>query len=531
MRALMLIAAASIAIASPAFAEEVDCKRIMNLTPDEAQKESRNDYVACANRGWEPGKNLRARSGVVPGRGFTITNTQAPSDTPRKVGAPPSVPKEKIKASFTFPPWKGFPCSLPGGKNLCGNDDNEIAGFDVTTGNPTPANNSSCPVADDTTGTFGARLPLSGSGANLATCGGVVPLSTYPMTLVTSPIGMAATEYNSPYLWVYRNAGGGYTSDATPLPLPTYLCKPTGTGGAMEKSIELKAPIGQFVTYNAASQTIGIRLINATATAEEASDPLAHRADEKYLIVPIKMGVPEPPANCADETTYYKTGASGDITIEANLNPPCEGTAEECAKAGTPTVPTASASCETATLNPSGTTHTASGDVVCDGKTLMLTLDRPNLVQPPGTTEAHYAISGRTAVMALTTNGSQLYSSSDTIIRLNRSDKTYIFNEGGTLGVGNDQRLIMYGPTTINMAGGTITLTNGGELRNTAGNTLASYKSGTSFTVPGGPPYVMLLGRSVELPAGYHLPTQPSPYMRGPIGKADDSAATDDDGK
>jgi hypothetical protein len=283
-----------------------------------------------------------------------------------------------------------------------------------------------------------------------------------------------------------------------------------------------------MILYNSATQTLAIRLIQKRDTAAEeaaadTSDPLEVdvSAEEKFLLIPIKSGVPTPPADCANEEDYYKavTTLNGDFVLDNSLQVACEGTAETCAAVGLSSTPTTSTSCETVNLYPAGDIKTASGTVSCEGKIQMLVTDRPNLVFIPGSSAGFYGIEGRTAVLAATpdSNASRIFTASGAIIRLNKSGKRFTLTEGGILGLPRGQRLHMYGPTTIDTGTGAVIMTNGGELRDSTGVASTTYGANASVAPNTTWPYVISVNRVVEMPQGYLLPTQPSPYVRGPV--------------
>ncbi len=544
-----ILALLPLLLASPAHADP-NCASLMSgITQANSPNTKLADIEWCHQRGWEVPPTLRPANGQgwqrTGGENFSVTGVQPPDQPPAVAGAAPSVSQAKISFSLSFPPWSGFPCQLPGGINICGssatkntsatNGSTSVAvGATTSTGTSSGTGTSgsstgtgtgtdACPVRDDTTGTFGAISTMSSSGSYALACGGAIPLSTYQATLVASPTGMAVTEYGSPYLWVYSASSGGYTG-GTALPLPTYLCKADATG-TMQQSITLTAPRAQAVEYNAGTSAIAIRLIPGSAgtdgsvSATDLNAALAPSANsEQYLIIPIKGGVPQVPANCANQATYYQAASAigGDMVIETPLTDGCEGSADACKQAGVSVAPSVTTSCDAVTVYLSGTYNTTQGQVNCTGMTQLMVVDRPTLALPPNSSAAYTSVTGRTAVMVTTADNSRVYLPSGNIVRLPRSGKSFTFPEGATLGTDQGQ-VVMNGPATINTATGQVVMNAGGSYIGTDGSTLASYASGSAITPNIAFPWLLSATRNVTLPRSYQLLTQPSPYVRAPV--------------
>lgn len=522
-------------MAHPALA--ANCSAIRKVKADRAYELNVRDVERCIQQGWDPPVDWRPDRGrggaarVSGGGGFNVLTIQAPDRPPALRGYAPSVSDATIGFVLKFPPWKGFPCELPGGIDLCGGDDdddddgNNGGGGNGGGGNGGGGNGgdgdsdvSSCPMATDTSGTFGTMQGVGNAGSFALACGGAIPLTIYQMTLVDNPSALVATEHNSPYLWVYTRSGTNFNSAGEPLKLPTHLCKPTGANGTMEQSIAI-APRAQFVTYDRTIGQIAIRLIASEGNdIANTADPLSPDANkERYLMIPIRNNVPAPPEDCASEEEYLKPASAiaGHLVVETLLEPACEGTPAQCAAAGASTSPTAPATCDTAIVYLSGDKPETSQ---CADMTQMLVIDRPNLLLPPGSSARFTAVAGRTAMMATTVENSQLYLPAGNVLRVPKSARRFTLGEGGVLGM-DQGKLTMYGPATIDAGSGQILLSAGGEYRDMQGNTITTYAANAAVRPTGGFPWLITANRNVTLPAGYALPSQPRPYIRAPIAK------------
>lgn len=517
-----------------------DCGRLRNVEPADAYKVEPRHIQECLNRGFDPPVNWRpdrgrgGRANASGGGGFSnLGGLQAPDQPPAVRGFDTSVSKAKMRFALSFPPWAGFPCQLPGGFDICGGDDDDGTTNDPTVGTGgtggggtspttggTSGGESSCPAANDNTGTFGVKQAVGSTGGYTLTCGGAVPLTTYQMGLSKSAEFLVATEHNSPYIWIYRRSGNGFSGASQPTALPTFLCRPTGPKGEMEESLALPGPRAQFIAYGAGTTSIALRL--TANPGNEAIDNLSSLSplnnQEKYLHIPVQGGVPQVPANCAEETQYYRTTSNpgGSIIIETALEPGCEASAAQCAKVGVSTNPSATANCDTVSVHLSGGTASNPASETCKDMTQMMVVDRPNLLHAPGQSAKFASISGRTATMAATSAGSVVYLPADNIIRVPQSSESFVLPEGGSLGLPNGT-LFMYGPATVSPGTGQVVMTEGGEFRDAAGNTISTYGKNSGMSPSGGYPWMVQAARSIVLPVGYELPTQPSPYIRAPL--------------
>jgi hypothetical protein len=306
----------------------------------------------------------------------------------------------------------------------------------------------------------------------------------------------------------------------TPIKLPNYLC----THGV--KSVDLSDTIAQMITFNsAAAQSITIRLkprstIDYSATPTPIP-PYDASAPEKFLIIPVVAGVPQVPADCADEATYYREIADSraDISIQAATNPAkCEGTAAQCGTVSN--VPTTAQNCDIVTLNLGSLSNPVDA---CKNQTQYVILDRPNLVYPAGTTANFLGIEGITAVLAQTTgtdsnSSTRIYMDASTVLHVANTAPAITLPEGGIVTLLDGSKVTMSSPSTIDLPHHKITLTNGGYHVSASGNLLDQYKSGYDLAVNDAI-ITVVVNRSITIPAGYWVPTRPSPYALLPITK------------
>lgn len=400
---------------------------------------------------------------------------------------------------------------MPGGTNICGGGGSSSSSNGGAGGGAATATGS-CPAETDTSGTFGTTYALS-SGSLPLVCGGAIPLTSYEMSLTQNADHLAATEYGAYYLWAYQNSGNSFSgATGSPLKLPSYLCTPDSKG-RMVKSVTLSGPTAQMIMYNSSTASLNIRMI----PLDTASNPTAADYDgpEKYLVIPLRGGLPQVPADCALESSYYKpiSAIQTDITVEAAITPLCEGSNCSAAAATSP----AATSCDVATIYPSGTTNTTAGAIDCSTQIQLAVLSRPNLLYPPGATPQTVAITGRSGVLAQTVANTSLYAPHDAIIHFGRNAPAVLLPSGGTLAMADGGTLAMSGPATFNPAGGDITLTNGSQLINAQGSLVQSFNPGDRIAPTLAQPITLHLERDMQLPAGYLVPTQPSPYVRLPI--------------
>lgn len=490
-----------------------DCAKLVGLPADGLQKEEIAAQQQCISRGADPGDSILLPEGAQASgsSGFFVGGVGDSKVPPARAGAKPSVSGAVINFTFKFPPWASA------------EDKPTIPG---TAGAGTGS--SACPEAADSTGALGESVAISGAGSFNLACGGTMPTTGYPMTLVKNPSGFVATEYGSYYLWIYTKQGNNYQlAGGNPVALPQQLCTYNATDKKMEKSLTLAAPVAQMIEYDANSGYLALRLAEGSsvvATAPPVTPATPPMEDdtvetpESFLVIPLVSGVPQVPADCAKQADYYKSVArTGDLIIEPAMEGGCEGTPEQCAAIGQTTAPVLSSSCETVTVYPSSkSSSTATGADQCTGKVQLMVVDRPNLLHPPGVTATTDSIEGRTAAMANSTEGSALYIASDTGLWLPQSGKAFTFPGGATVQLDNGTQVYMNAPGTINTASGQLQLTGGGELRDGSGNTVANYNPGVAINPTLKFPLQVLQAGKVTLPVGYAVPTQPSPYVRGP---------------
>lgn len=498
------------------------------------------DMVECTMRGYDAPKTSREAEGKSSGvrvqgsGGFSYGTIAAPENSPGAMGAPPSVGAQTIGNAFGNQGWPGFPCTLPGGINLCN--------LGVT---PTPpvdpdSPEGSCPVKYDKTNRYGVKYTLTGGNIPLA-CGGAMPLASYEITLNRTPDRLASTEYGSYYIWLYENKGGTFKQVAgSPFKLPTLLCKkkidpitrlpmidPTTRKEVRDWAVDLTPPTAQMITYNAETKSMTLRLI----PSDEIPTDDGGMPKEKFLIIPIESGTPklptipktfsghgDNPANysytdCSLAEDYYKdvSNSQADIVIESAITEGCEGPEAVCG--GRTQAPTTNDSCETISIYPTGT----AGTNVCQGKIQYAVLDRPNLIYPPNSTLTTYPMEGRTSVLAATTKDSKIYMQGDTLVRIGKTASLVTLPDGGTLTLADGTNLLMNGPTTIDPATNTITMKMGGMHKSAGGVMLEKLPVGTTFN-PSGLVYPLRISvyQSLDMPEGYLVPTQPSPFVQVP---------------
>jgi hypothetical protein len=281
--------------------------------------------------------------------------------------------------------------------------------------------------------------------------------------------------------------------------------------------------------YNGNTKAIALQLIpkphdvNGLNSKEDSNDKLAYDAAkiENVLVIPIEGGELKIPKPCDSVKKHYMPLSSAqadepDMVIDAAANLNCEASAEQCALATAPQ--TQADSCDLVTVFPTGVIQTNQGNVDCAGKTLYSVLNRPNLIFNPGTTPTSSAIEGRTGQLVATGGGSAIYASTDTVFHVGKNAPPFTLNDGGTLGMTDNSRLKMRGPAIITPANGSVTLTNGGQLLDANGAAIRDIPAGSVYT-PANPilPLTFLVARSIEIPSGYQIPTQPSPYVRLPL--------------
>ncbi len=560
-----------------AFAQTTpDCATIMATTGDEnIKKLNPADVAACsAHRGADPGPAMRPPGGVkcCGAHGFDYGTIAAPESPAGARKAPASVSAAAIRNSCTILPPRvaiGIPpqVSLPPG--TCSDFLNNL--FTDKTGTTNSAalaagiTDDSCPAETDTTGAYGVRQSVAGGKTLAQACGGTVPITTSDLVLNPNATSFAVIDDGSYTISAYTKSGNQFVQTLNNVALPQILCQKS-SHNLMQKTVDLTAPMGQMISYNASAKSIAIRLKSRAEMDGNYIPVYVPGEVEKYLVLPLSAtGVPQAPdlsQGCADQNTYFQP-LSGlrDIEIVPAPSTDCtnytftptpwnkmkdvctlfngckwkddwvwrcdttevSGPTATCAEAqGLPTTAQAcppddpSDSCDMVTITPDPT--------VCPNKTLFAVLARPTLYYPPGSTATFYSLPGRTAVMAQTAANTQLYAPANTIVNIGSTAPSLTFNEGGTIYL-NGAMLLAYAPAVVNAASGTVIMTNGGQLLTPGGSQLQKFPANTTYTIPGNYlqfPLEMHIGRTVNLPAGYMIPTTPTvgsqpPYIREPV--------------
>lgn len=505
----LTITAATAATAAYAAPEALDCSSLNDIERNKTYEADPAIIQQCIQRGWDPPLKWRPDDGQsiarAPGSGgFSVSGRQPPNLPPGARNGNASVSSNMFNFTLSIPPWRGFPCQLPGGVDLCGGNGNN-GGNGGNGGNGNNGGNSSCPISSDTNGTYGQQTLITATGSQSLTCGGAVPLSTYLMGGTTTPTGLIATEAGSRTVWVYRAEGSKYTLTGT-AQLPSAVCTP----GQNPVPTAIQPPIAQIVAFNSATSNVALRLaMSVNSNVADPFDPDPDAEQPTYFLIPTGTGTPQIPTGCPNINDFYRTisALTTPVTIESSTTPGCEGTAETCGSS--PQSPTTPNTCDAMTLNPN------SGS--CEGTTLFAVLNRPNLIYPPASTASFTAIDGRTALMAGSSGGMRLYTHAETLMYFGALGGTYTLPEGGMLKLNGNLRLVMNGPSTISASGAMVTMANGGTIIDVSGSTVQNFPPGSSYSPQASLPYVVKVNRNVELPAGFVLPTQPSPFVRLPV--------------
>jgi hypothetical protein len=413
---------------------------------------------------------------------------------PEKAGAAPSVSNEKWKFSVSFPPWQGFPCQLPGGKSVCGGSSGGSGGT---------GGDGSCPVRDDTSGTFGQHVALTGVTSQALPCGGSVTLGStqYSMTVGANRLAIVEAGNYNVKLFELKNVSvpsptGGTTTvskfvaDGT-MALPTYLCMPTGAGNAMEKSVDIRPPVSQIFSYNSSTSNLVVRI--SEDPTKPYIDPLRpdgnpNAVKEKYLVVPISGGKPNLP-DCSKETDHYKENppAVSDIDIAAVMGPVCDAT----------------------TLYPNS--------AACQDKLLVVVTDDPILVHEPERTAQFVEVEDTGISMVKTSLESLLMMQNDSIIRIGNSGLKFTLPDGGTIPLKDGKVLAMRGPVEVNGSGKTLKLINGGQIEDGTGTMISTYGPNSIVTPNAELPYYIRPGKRVLMPEGLLIPGKAGGYIRLPV--------------
>lgn len=528
---MVVLASTPLAAWAQAAPAPVNCAKFVNANCRQSAGFDPAEVRECLLRGYDAPIACRRDEGKSAGvtaggaRGFTYGAVQAPENSPGALGAKPSVPPATIAKGLGFPPWRGFPCTLPGGIDLC----KAITKGQVPPVPPAPPTPPAdeCPQNVDNTGAYGIKQPLAGSSAPALACGGAVPITRYELTLNAKADKVATTEYGAYYLWLYERAGSQFKlTSNSPIKLPSYLC----TGGV--KSYDLTAAKAQVITFNGTTPSISIRLVPRNEapllppvppnkTPVELIPPYDPNEPEKFLVIPLSGGVPQVPADCANEADFLKLASDSraDLSIEASITSGCEGTNTQCA--GAVRVPSPVFTCDTVNIYPTGVSTLTGTPVDCSGKLLYAVLDRPNLILPPDAQPQSVPFSDRTAVMMGPTNtNAQLFMQSQTVVHVGATAPPLALEEGGTILLQNGGQLVMNPPAVLNAGTQQVTLNGGGSLIDAGGNETATYAIGAVVTPSGATaPYTVKVNRSITLTPDFMVPTQPNPYVNLPIDK------------
>lgn len=511
----IVLGAGSASFAQPKIA---DCEAFGKIDYNKTFDADPKDIDQCIQRGWDPPVNWRPGQGTQRvksgGAGSTsISSRNPPPKSPGALNAPASISSSMFNFTMGIPPWRGFPCQLPGGIDVCGGSNGSGSGG---TGSGSGSGSggtgsgggaaSACPVAGDTTGTYGEQQPVTASASKTLTCGGAVPLSTYMMSAEASPSAILATEAGNRTVWVYRASGSGYALQGT-LQLPATTCS---NPSDPESAAPTPMPIAQILTIGSNTASVALRL--QMTNPGDVADPFDTDPDAEpvnYFVVPTPGGNPQIPSGCPRTSDFIRTAVAltAPITVESATNPGCEGTPEACGSL--PQNPTSPSSCDAVTTNPSGTS--------CEGTTLFAVLNRPNLLFPPASTAVFTSMEGRTAHLVGSVDTARLYVQSSTIMYFGARGGSFTLPEGGTLKLDNGTTLVMNGPAIVNAPAGQVTMTNGGSIQSSDATTLQQFGNGSIYSPQASLPFVVRVTRSVEIPASIKFPTQPSPYVRLPV--------------
>jgi hypothetical protein len=534
----------------------------------------------------DEGKSVNIKASGGGGFSYGTIQAPEASPGARKVKASVSSDVIRSSCSFPPRITLGLPPKIDFPKGSCWDFfNNLLRGRNGNTNNgaPTPPGipaNTACPAESDKIGLFGTKTTLT-AGSTPRSCGGSIPLTSTDMVLNRNSDALASTENGQYYIWIYQKTGNGYALVKSGS-LPTYLCSKTttGDGETMQKSIDLTPPVSQMITYTA-GQPINIRLQSRETMDANFIPPYNEDEPERYLLLKLgDDGQIKIPENCADEAEslsllstrqdiLVQSSTSGgcepvSVTPTSINNPtvapppggtlgedgkcrdaggvivPCvitnnwtqkcpngsdpvggkcphqEGVPNEAACAGGTTGAQANANCDTLKITLRGGT--------CDGKIQYNVLNRPNLYYPAGATTTTHPIGGRTALMAETVDGSQMMAQSQTSFFLQPTAPALVFNEGGYIKLANGGTLIMKPPATVDASAGTAKLTGGGELTSSGGTQLQSFAAGANYPISSSisAPLHIKVGRTVDIPKGFSIPTLPTidgqtPYIRLPI--------------
>jgi hypothetical protein len=484
--------------AAPAATQKVtyNCAAMANIPAANTITLSPTLIQYCRERGWDPPgaargvlKSWRPAQGrelVRFGSAETLAVTAMQrSDGSMNDGKSDSTPA-RTQFALRFPPWVGFPCQLPGGTNICGN--NGGSGGAGAAG--------SCPIASDTSGTFGEVTNISADQVVPLPCGGSVNLTGADMSLVPGASGIAIIDGGNTRIQIYRliaAASKFELLETWDLPASFYT---TDTTGATVKAFDTPPLIPQIVSFAPSSSRLVLRTAQP-ADVPPATDP----SDEQYVTLPLANGRIQLPSNGntapnAVRTTpgdYYPNRADfykprpagfGDLWIQPQTSNGCLDTSIDW-KSGS-----------------------------CAGDMVFANLATPVLGYQPGQSARILSVDGRTETFAVSTANSFLMVQPETTMRLGSGSGQYIFTDGVRIRQKDGTLLVLEGPATITPSNGQIKADGGGFTADSAGNRVAQISPGRTITANADFPYVVMPERRVIIPAGMLFPTGNNPKVR-----------------
>ncbi len=503
--------------------DTADCASVLGVSKNKSFQSDPKDVQQCIMRGYDPPANWRPNNGKSPGvnvsgaRGFSYGSVAAPENSPGKVGAGSSVSSDFM--SFI----------------------NKFFGSSTNSGKTSDGKNI-CAVSSDATGLYGAVVGLA-PGDTPFSCGSAVSLTSYESSLTANANSLALASNGEYKIWVYQQSGSAFhASMPNPVILPQHLyhkemdCTGSGGGGGGGDGgggggdascvykcipVDINPPVSQVITYNnSTADEFMVHLIstkkgmaNISALAPDPSTP------EKYLRIPLDPATRQPKvpteAECPLVEDYYREvdSVKADFVMYPAVSIACPiSSTAPCTGAASTVSP--NASCDTLAIYPKG----SPSGVVCDGKIQYMVLDRSTLLYPPGGVASFDTIDGFPYMLARSSTDSVLYAQSKALLQLFPTAPPMTLNEGGMIAMTDGSKLIMQAPVTVYAASNRVMLTGGGALINRAGSLVLLIPANTMYSLPGPIiPLRMQLGRSVTLPAGYLLMTQPTPTARLPI--------------
>jgi hypothetical protein len=444
-----------------------------------------------------------------------------------------------------------------------------------------------CPAESDTTGLYGIKKPIVSGSANLD-CGGMVPITTVEMTLNMNPTYFLVTEEGRFHVKVYAKRGTEFKKVLEKNLPQYLCQEQMGENQVYrDKDVDLTPPVAQTITFDGNTQEIALRLQSRSNIPDGFQPPYNEEDPIMSLVFPFDSatGIAVPTQEeCPLSMDHYKLNQSrADVYIKPSYSGGCEGvsvtptsknepiiecppgaalgtdnkcrddsgaivqgtqkdnwvkkcpsgiTPVEDGKGGHKCPEDENIPSEARCAGGEGDTLLATCDVVsnmiktegCTDKLQYAVLDRPNIYYPPGSSASFIPVEGRTALMAETKAGTQLYMQSQTIVMLQSTAPPIRFNDGGFIVFPNEAQLIMKAPAIVEMSAGRALLINGGEVVNGAGEQLQSIKAGQYYPLAGliERETEVRTGRSITLPEGFLIPTKPTvganvPYIRLPM--------------